>query len=331
MGYYYEIIRPEADLPVKAVIHEVNEIAMHWHKYIELIMVLEGTVKIEISKEKHILKAGGLVYINTNEIHSIATMGEPNLVLKVQINPDFYKEMYLSFPNLYLDCNSFLLGDSNEEIKNNIRKHLAQIVWEMNNKELGYRSRLGSTLYQLIGELFAVSPIYINEEMDIIADEDLNRLQRITEYIDMNLDKGVSLKEIAELEHMSYYYLSRFIKEKLNMTFQEYLTQARLNKALSLLYTDKTITEISNEVGFVNLATFNRLFKEEFQVTPSEYIELTRHKHLKKNPNKLKMSLKTSGELKEIDIFPIPTKENGDFDIDRSYALKMLFTYLETK
>lgn len=334
MGYYYEFINPDADLPVKAIIHAVNEISVHWHKQIEIIMVLDGTVNIRSGKEKHLLKTGDIAFINSNEVHNTSTTGEPNLLLAVQIDPEFYKGMYPNFTDLYIDCNAILLKEPNEDIKNIIRRYLAQIVWEMTTQKVGYRSKIGSILYLLTGELFAISPFYQKEDMAISSDDDLNRLQRITEYIDMNLHKKVTLKEIAEIEHLSYYYVSHFIKEKLGMTFQEYLNQTRLSKALSLLlYSDKNVVEISSELGFKNLAAFNKIFKQEFNVTPSEFQELAFHQHLTQKPNEPELILK---QTENINIFPnneddTPKVSRTYLDVDRTNALKTLFSYLDTE
>lgn len=42
----YEIIRTADALPVKARLYHVNDIELHWHKFIEFIMVLEGSINV---------------------------------------------------------------------------------------------------------------------------------------------------------------------------------------------------------------------------------------------------------------------------------------------
>ncbi len=335
MAYYYEFIRPENELPVKAVIHSFSQSELHWHKQMEMTMVLEGTLKIRIGQDIHVLKTGDVVFMNSQEIHNVFMIAEPNLLLQVLINPEFYREMYLNFANLYMDCNSVLLHESNEPLRNKVRKYLAQVVWELNTQQLGFRSRLASSLYLLTGELFSVSPFYKKEDMDINSDSDLNRLQRIIEYIDMNLDKKITLKDIGAVEHLNYHYLSHFIKEKLGMSFQEYLNQARLNKAISLLlYSNKSNMEIAAALGYANVTALNKLFKQELGLTPSEYVRLTYQHHATQKIDKPEMRLKDGSQLKNINIFPAPepadkfTSRNY-LDVEHSSVLESLFAYLE--
>jgi len=57
------------------------------------------------------------------------------------------------------------------------------------------------------------------------------RLRRILNYIDENYSDKVLLSEIAKRENLSMTYLSHFIKDNLNQTFQEYLNNIRFSHA----------------------------------------------------------------------------------------------------
>ncbi|NLK01123.1 MAG: hypothetical protein GX318_07795 [Clostridia bacterium] len=60
MGYYYEFINPKAQLPVKASIHNVDEIKAHWHRYEEIALLLAGTVKYRFHEKEYLLRAGDI-------------------------------------------------------------------------------------------------------------------------------------------------------------------------------------------------------------------------------------------------------------------------------
>ena len=56
------------------------------------------------------------------------------------------------------------------------------------------------------------------------------------------------------------------------MSFLKLLNNIRLDKAVSeLLYSDKSVIKIAMDNGFPNLASFNRVFRESYQLTPAEY------------------------------------------------------------
>ncbi len=67
------------------------------------------------------------------------------------------------------------------------------------------------------------------------------------------------------------YFSSKFTKET-GMTFSVYLTRLRLQKARQLMdTTDLKVYEISDRVGYNNVEHFNRTFKKNLGISPSEY------------------------------------------------------------
>ncbi len=96
--------------------------------------------------------------------------------------------------------------------------------------------------------------------------------KEIISYIDKNYSNDISLKNIASQSGTSMHYLSRVLKETLNMTFQEYLNNLRLSHAKHLLNcTDKSIEEISTDCGYKNRHALIRMFKILEGITPTEY------------------------------------------------------------
>lgn len=86
------------------------------------------------------------------------------------------------------------------------------------------------------------------------------------EYVDVTLDT------LAEHFHLSKPYLSKYIKEKAGMTFQEVVKEERMKKAKNMLkQTNSTVETIAAHVGYENVEHFNRLFKRSFGVTPVQY------------------------------------------------------------
>lgn len=82
----------------------------------------------------------------------------------------------------------------------------------------------------------------------------------------------VTLDTLAEHFHLSKPYLSKYIKEKAGMTFQEVVKEERMKKARTMLKETKWAAEtIAANVGYENVEHFNRLFKKTYGVTPIQY------------------------------------------------------------
>ena len=84
--------------------------------------------------------------------------------------------------------------------------------------------------------------------------------------------KTASLEEAAALAHYSVAYLSTTFKSASGITFSDYLTQVRMQKALELIRNPANkLYMIADAVGYVNPKNLTRNFKEYYGITPQEY------------------------------------------------------------
>ncbi len=98
-----------------------------------------------------------------------------------------------------------------------------------------------------------------------------DRIIEIISFIQKNF-VDVTLDTLAEHFHLSAPYLSKYIKEKAGMTFQEAVREERMKKARNQLkYTNDTVETIAAGVGYENVEHFNRLFKRSYGITPVQY------------------------------------------------------------
>ncbi len=85
-------------------------------------------------------------------------------------------------------------------------------------------------------------------------------------------DQDLSLSQLADMLNMSSTYLSVYIKDKTGANFSDHLNGIRVRKAQELLITtEMNITEIGNQVGYSNFTSFNRMFKKQTGMAPTEY------------------------------------------------------------
>lgn len=302
-------------MPIKLFIHSINRVTMHWHREIEILLVLKGSVNLRIATDEYIMKEDDFILLNPNEVHSVMETEDENILLALQIQTDFFNKYILSFGDKVFDCKSFL--HEKEDRFNRIRVILAKLVWEINKKKPGYEFNIISEIANLGSELIEnFSYEQLEDDTAESISRDMFRLNRIINYIDENISEKITLKELAEKEDLSIYYLSHYIKKALGISFQEYVNIQRLNHSINLLITtDHTITEIATESGFASTRALNTIMKRTHSCTPSEYRE--RHRGLTTN----------------LQNGPIENKEKIKsrtyLDVDRDSALEKLFSYLE--
>ena len=75
MEFQHELVIPDEGLPFKFFLFEGSQgnyvREKHWHTSVEIFAVMEGSLTFYLNDEKHPLKAGELMIINSNEVHSI--------------------------------------------------------------------------------------------------------------------------------------------------------------------------------------------------------------------------------------------------------------------
>ncbi|MCR5667092.1 MAG: response regulator [Eubacterium sp.] len=97
-------------------------------------------------------------------------------------------------------------------------------------------------------------------------------VSRVLDYISIHYADNISLADTAEAVALSKSYLSDIFKKEIGITFLNYVTNLRIEKAKELL-SDSTMKmyEISDAVGFQDYTYFSQIFKKKTGMTLSEY------------------------------------------------------------
>ncbi len=97
-------------------------------------------------------------------------------------------------------------------------------------------------------------------------------IQKVMQYIQINLSQPLSLETIARGVSFSQGYLSRQFKKEVGMSLGEYLTTRRIETACRLLEkTSMTVREIAGYVGIPDWNYFTKVFRRQKGCTPSQY------------------------------------------------------------
>lgn len=99
----------------------------------------------------------------------------------------------------------------------------------------------------------------------------------VVDHITLNFAEELSLEQAASIAHLSPTAFSRNFQRLTGSRFTEFVVKVRIGQACSMLQaTDQKIATICHEVGFRNLANFNRHFLKVKGMTPSAFRDLTR-------------------------------------------------------
>jgi len=107
---------------------------------------------------------------------------------------------------------------------------------------------------------------------DTTKEEYHKRMNIIVEFIQNNLDKKISLNELAEISNLSQYHFHRITKALLGESIGCFIKRTRVETAARLIrYSDLEIQDRAYSVGYDTPSLLNKGFKQFFGINPSDY------------------------------------------------------------
>ncbi|MDQ0972227.1 xylan 1,4-beta-xylosidase [Neobacillus niacini] len=240
----------------------------HAHREIEMIYMIKGNLQVKVNNNFFQMKSSDFVLVNSNELHSFQS-DEDNLFVVFHFNY-FELSSLLTQKRLLFSCNSIEnVSISDQKLRTAIEK-LITVYMDVNNFS---QVEILEKTYKLIS-ILRIN--YMNNRKQLQIDTTFkgqnDRLTEIIDYIQSNYQEALSLEEVARIHYLSIPYLSKFFKKQTGKTYSQYLNEIRLEHAVyELVNSNKPITRIALDNGFPNIASFNRVFNESYQLKPVEY------------------------------------------------------------
>lgn len=170
--------------------------------------------------------------------------------------------------------NEYEFGDFKRElqglyiiIERTIRRSSPELLLQ-NADRLASNITTYSELMSFYNHLFD----YAKEVMREMPDKNQVLIKKICSYLEEHYNQDISLEEAASMIGFSSFYFTKLMKEHMNMSYVDYITALRLEKAKQLLEkTDMTVKDVGIAVGYENANYFTRVFKRVEGYAPSLY------------------------------------------------------------
>lgn len=162
----------------------------------------------------------------------------------------------------------------NKDIFNGAIPNLMNRIWDHSTQDGPGASLLVDGLFMtLLGTLAGLANTETSSgDASNVLPLDTARLVRITDFVDANLDRAVSLDELAGIAGMSMFHFSRCFKRATNTTPHMFVTSRRVETSRAMLAnTGECLAEIAYACGFSSQAYFTTKFKEHTGLTPGAY------------------------------------------------------------
>jgi AraC-like DNA-binding protein len=104
------------------------------------------------------------------------------------------------------------------------------------------------------------------------------RIEKILEYINLNLDADLSIELLSKNSFLNQYYLMHLFKKETGYTLYGYIRKKRIIKASEYIRKGMPAGEVCSLCGFGDYSTFVRSFKSEFKLPPKQYYQANKLK-----------------------------------------------------
>ena len=251
--------RPESIATSHPLLRDM-EYPMLIHKQIEIIYMLGGTAVCSIDGIEASLSVGDVAVVFPYVAHSYSFTEAEYVMLFFQpdVCPDYELLIKKQKPTEPIIKNG--RADRFGELINKARSaHETQT-------ELGTKltkSYINVIMGELLGEI----------ELTEHSPSDHSSLNALLSYCSENyVDPSISISSLSKAIGISPKHCSHMISSFMNTNFRQYINSLRALEAARLLgNTELAITRIALDVGYENQSTFNRVFLNQYGMTPKEY------------------------------------------------------------
>lgn len=263
--FYFDSV--EQEYPVRS----------HWHFYMEILFMVEGTAQITSDSQELILREKEMIIFHPQSVHMIRS-NEPVkfMGLKFDLNAiESSTSQALKFRNIYRcarDNRMPTVFDTTLCEKMDVAGIFNRCFQETEHQEYGYHQLIRAKINELLLEIIR----YWNSQGFVIDNAsytpDDYDIYTITEFIDKNLHTSIQIPDIAKACNMSYSYFAKKFPAVYGKTCKEYIEEMRLYKVEEyLLFTDFDLNYIAQETGFSDCSHMIKSFKKHRGITPKKY------------------------------------------------------------
>ncbi len=253
-------------------------VPLHWHDEMEFVYIKKGQGLVSVDFTPFEVAAGDIIIVCPGQLHTIeqlagASMEYENIIFPLTLlgsrQTDACWEQYI-LPVLRRQVSLPVRLTPAQSCYRDAASCLDEIDDIRRTFPNGYELLIKGKLFELFFHLYSGKVVPAPDPSRRSGALDKTRL--ILKIVEEHYSEKLSIKEMAEACGFSQSHFMKFFKSTIGVPFTAYLNDYRLTMASRLLLSSEdTILTIAGETGFDNLSYFNRVFKERFGMTPSQF------------------------------------------------------------
>ena len=251
---------------------------IHQHPYYEIFYITYGEITHVLNSIGRNLSIGDLVILKPTDIHYFQRKNSNAIHRDIMIDIGLFKSICNLIPSVEDIINS---SNTNIQIKLSppeIEKLETIVKVFVSQKNILAKKSYG---INLILEIISKYLAQYHSSPTTNQYHPTKLLQKILEAFNHSDAFTQSISEIIKPFGYTHSYICKFFKKETGLTLTQYFTNIRLNRAVYYLeHTDMTIQAICEKIGIDSTSYFNKIFKKEFHLSPSEYLKQRKHSNI---------------------------------------------------
>lgn len=246
-----------------------NAFPMHRHEKYCIGAIEKGSAILSCQNKDMLLETGSIYMINPFEPHQIKPLGEEG-----------FNHIVLSFGEQFL--NRYFSDDIKQ---NYLLRFPVSVVYntEIFNPLLDLCKMscvktpedIECSLILLLSEFYNFN--YFTDSQHLLEQQYSDIIQNSVKFIERNFAASLSLQELAKQAGLSKFHFLRQFKDKIGITPYDYQLQYKIKIAQRLLREGSSSVSTALELGFTDQSHFNKFFKRNVGVTPTQFIKMNIH------------------------------------------------------
>ncbi len=250
------------------------------HDYFELAYLCAGAASLEIQDRSMPLHEGDLAIIGSTLYHRFESRSTAPVTLAVLFfEPDLIRAD--GGPDNAEYLTPFLLQDSRfphvvsartgipDQIFGLMQRIHTELPASTSRARLAVKTYLKMILILLVNQYSSYAGTVETFQRQQRA---LERLRPLFEHLEKNFGHPIQVQEAARICGMSESHFMSFFRRATGQSFMAYLNHCRIERAQALLaMTDKSVSDVSQEMGFCDQSYFGTVFRKLVGMTPAAY------------------------------------------------------------
>lgn len=222
------------------------ELKSHRHDYHQLVLPVDGTLKMTIDGQQGEVSADQLAVIAAGRDHDFAAADQNRFVV-VDVPADLAPQLqrlptFIPLDSALMAYVSFLHREKSE----------------------------GATAASSERQMLLLLIQLLQERSDHSLQID-RRVETARNYLDRHFEENIALAKLAAIANLSERQLTQLFRSQIGMTPRQYLVEKRMQSAWQLLESGTlSVQQIADRVGYTSLAAFSDRFRRHFGVPPSQ-------------------------------------------------------------